>query len=277
MVIERQAARRLTRRRFLWSVLGVGAGLLGYPLLIEPRQVKTERITFVVQDLPARLEGYTIGVLADLHTGPFNPAAWVHSVAERLAAQKPDLVLVAGDMTGNVKTPAAHRLVDEALAPVKGALGVMGNWDNFHYPAPMGVRRQSTVRMLVNQGVSPTAGLWVGGLDEGIFGDPNVGKALAGAPAGAVRILLAHEPDLADLVRPEHRVALVIAGHTHGGQVRLPGLGAPALPPLGRKYVSGLNRAPACHVYTSRGLGVTGVPLRLFCPPEVTLITLRRA
>lgn len=181
-------------------------------------------------------------------------------IAEKLAALKPDLVVVAGDMTAITGTGKVHRLIDQALAPIKGAYGVLGNWDYDHHsvpvgvrPLPMGVKPQSTVRLLANEGVLVVPGLWLAGLDEGIFGDPDVDKAVVGAPEGAVRILLAHEPDLADLVRPEHQVALQISGHTHGGQVRIPFLQPILRPPLGRKYFVGLNKAPACHVYTSGG------------------------
>ncbi|HWI63425.1 MAG TPA: metallophosphoesterase [Symbiobacteriaceae bacterium] len=277
-MIDRSKPRRVTRRRFLKTALAVVAGSAGYAHFIEPRLVQFERVSVAVPSLPANLEGYTIGVLADLHAGELTSPAFIAGVCNRLLALKPDLVVVAGDMTAASRPPEAHRLVDESLAPVRGAYGVLGNYDIFHMrQPPMGVKVQSTVRLLVNQGVLVAPGLWLGGLDEGIFGEPDVGKALAGAPKDAVRILLAHEPDLADLVRPEHRVSLMISGHTHGGQVRLPILGAVALPPLGRKYVAGLNRAPACQVYTSRGVGVTGLPFRFLCPPEVTLLTLRRA
>jgi len=272
----------LNRRQFLKTTLGLvagAAGLAAYPTLLEPNWIRLERLTFPVPGLPADLDGYTIGVLADLHMGPLVPVGRVRRAAAMLAAQKPDLVMVAGDMTGHVEMEEAHRMVDDGLAPVKGAYGVLGNWDYFHYDGRLkfyGIKPQSTVRMLVNEGVEVAPGLWLGGLNEGIFLDADVDKALAGAPRGAVKLLLAHEPDLADLVRPDHGVALQISGHTHGGQVRLPVAGPLILPPMGQKYVAGLCKAPACHVYVSRGLGTTQVPVRLFCPPEITLIQLKR-
>lgn len=270
----------LTRRRFLTATLGMAAGVAGlalYASALEPRSLRLERLIFPIPDLSSHLEGFTIGVLADLHLGALVPVEWGYRCASRLAALKPDLVVVAGDMTGEVTSAAeAQRLIDEALAPVKGAYGVLGNWDYFHHPVPPNVKPQSTVKLLINQGVMAAPGLWLGGLDEGIFRNPSVDKALAGAPAGAVRILLAHQPDLADLVRPAHRVALQISGHTHGGQVRLPLVGPLMRVPLGEKYFVGLSRAPACHVYTTRGVGVSQVPVRFMCPPEITLITLKR-
>jgi uncharacterized protein len=268
----------VNRRQFLWRAAALVAGLAGYSKYMEPAWLRVERVDVPVAGLPSHLEGYTIGVLADLHLGRLVPVERGREAARRLVALKPDLVLIAGDMTGEVdSTEEAQRAIDEGLEPVKGAYGVLGNWDYYRNgQMPMGVRRQSTVRLLVNQGVEVTPGLWLAGLDEGLFGRPDVAKALQGAPPGAVRILLAHEPDLADLVRPEHRIALQISGHTHGGQVRLPLLGPMMLPPLGRKYVAGLYDTPGCPVYVSRGIGMTQVGVRFLCPPEITLIRLRR-
>jgi len=87
-------------------------------------------------------------------------------------------------------------------------------------------------------------------------------------------ILLAHEPDLADEFAKDGRVALQLSGHSHGGQVRVPGLGPLVLPYLGQKYDQGLNRVGDMWVYTNRGLGVIPPPVRLNCRPEITEITL---
>lgn len=272
---------RLTRRGFLigaGSVLAGVAGLAGYAYAIEPMLIRLEQLSLRVPDLPPHLDGFRIGVLADLHVGTMVPVGRGVEASSRLAAEKPDIVLVAGDMTGYVASHAEEqRLIETALAPVRGAYGVLGNWDYFGHKLPPGVRRQTAVRILVNEGLLIAPGLWLGGLDDGLHGHPDVDRALTGCPEGAVRLLLAHEPDLADLVRPEHRVSLQISGHTHGGQVRLPLIGPLLKPPLGRKYFAGLNRAPACAVYTSRGVGVTGIPVRFMVPPEVAIITLKRS
>jgi hypothetical protein len=254
--------------------VGVLGGLAGYAFALEPKQLRLERVTVPVPELAGHLDGYTIGVLSDLHLGSLVSVAWVRNAAERLAALHPDLVLIAGDMTGYVETyQSGQQLIDEALEPVRGAYGVLGNWDRL---VPEIIRPQNAVRMLINAGVTVAPDLWLSGLDDGLWGSPSIDRALAKAPVGGTRILLAHEPDLADLVRPEHQVALQISGHSHGGQIRLPLVGPLLLPPLGRKYPAGLNQAPGCQVYTSRGVGVTQVPARFLCPPEITLITLKR-
>lgn len=246
------------------------AGIPGAGYRLNAAAVPVERVTVPIVGLPAHLHGYTLGVLTDLHIGPLLGPERVAAVAERLAAMRPDLVVVAGDL---VSAADAAGQLDRALAPVQGALAVPGNWDyrTKAIPALLGC---ASVRFLLNEGVEAAPGLWIAGLDDALSGRPDIGRALAGAPEGAVRILLAHEPDVAARVRAEDRIALQISGHSHGGQIVLPLLGAALLPTLGRRYPTGLARAPHCQVYTSRGLGVAHLPIRWNCPPEITLITL---
>lgn len=265
----------MNRRQFLGRsmaalvAMGLGVG-------VETNRMRLERVAVSVANLPPQLDGLRIGVLSDLHLGPLVPVERGRWAAALLARQRPDIVVVTGDITAVDDPELAQPLIEEALEPVAGAYGVLGNWDFPLYPLPRHVVQQQTVRILVNEGLSPKPGLWLAGLDEGLLGRPDLDRALAGAPPGSVRVLLVHEPDVADWVRPEHQVALQISGHSHGGQVRLPFVGPLLTPRLGQKYVAGLYQAPACQVYTSRGVGVSHLPLRLFCPPEVTLITLHR-
>jgi len=93
-------------------------------------------------------------------------------------------------------------------------------------------------------------------------------------PAETTTILLAHEPDLADRFARDGRVSVQLSGHSHGGQVRLPGIGAVILPYLGRKYDLGLYQVNGMWLYTNRGIGNVAEPVRLNCPPEITEITL---
>jgi len=112
-------------------------------------------------------------------------------------------------------------------------------------------------------------------VDDILRGKPRLDLALRGTPADDPVVLLAHEPDWADHVatRP---VDLQLSGHSHGGQIRIPLIGAPYLPPLGRKYPWGLRQIGGLTLYTNVGIGTIGLPMRLGCPPEVTLITLRK-
>lgn len=272
---QRKGLGLVKRGRFLLRTLGAAATavlrLIGLNRVLERRRVEFEQRSVVIPDLPEHLDGFTIGVLSDLHVGPATPPRWVRKAVEQLAARKPDLVVALGDYIGSHEHgPAA----DWALEPVRGALGIIGNWD---FKDRFIRHSMRSVRMLVNEGTLAADGLWVGGVDEPRLGEPDVARAMAGAPEGAVRILLCHEPDYADeIVRPEHRVALQISGHSHGGQIRLPLVGPVLLPAGGRKYRAGLYPAPHCQVYVNRGLGNAHLPIRILCPPEITLLKLVR-
>jgi len=124
------------------------------------------------------------------------------------------------------------------------------------------------------------ADLWLAGLDDVWEGQEDLNASLRESPAGVPVLLLVHEPDYAERIAgraAELGIILQLSGHSHGGQVRLPFIGAPILPYLGQKYPLGLQRAGAMWVYTNRGIGMTVPAVRLNCRPEITVITLRRA
>jgi predicted MPP superfamily phosphohydrolase len=125
------------------------------------------------------------------------------------------------------------------------------------------------------------ARFWLAGLDDPVLGQPDPDRAIPPSirnlPHEPV-ILMCHAPDYADDLMKRATggsVAWMLSGHTHGGQVRLPFVGAMQLPPLGRKYVEGWFRFGSMQLYVNRGLGAVGVPFRFDCPPEITLFTLR--
>ncbi|HLO01958.1 MAG TPA: metallophosphoesterase [Symbiobacteriaceae bacterium] len=260
----------MNRRSFLFRTGATIAtsmlGLLGWSTGVEPRRVQVERRQVEIPGLPRHLHGYKIGLLTDTHLGETTPDETVRHAFALVKAEGPDLILLGGDLLSSL---AGLPLLKQLVAGLN-AYGVYGNWDwEFRALAAL-----PGLRMLINEGVEVAPGLWLAGLDDFHLGDPQMAPALAGAPEGAVRLLLVHEPDWADLVRAEDRIALQLSGHAHGGQVRLPGIGPLLLPPDGRKYPMGLQSAPHTRVYTSRGVGVAHLPIRLLCPPEVTIITL---
>jgi predicted MPP superfamily phosphohydrolase len=116
--------------------------------------------------------------------------------------------------------------------------------------------------------------LWVAGVDDVLEGKPDLQQALKGIPASDPVVLLSHEPDWADYVS-RYPVDLQLSGHSHGGQIRLPGFPPPMLPALGRKYPMGLRKVKQTTLYTNIGLGTIVVPIRFMAKPEVTLFTLR--
>jgi hypothetical protein len=115
--------------------------------------------------------------------------------------------------------------------------------------------------------------LWIAGVDDTLLGDPDPQRAFADLPDRETPLVLWHEPEFAEAVATRGAFAQ-LSGHTHGGQVRLPGLGPVGLPRHGRRHIIGMNDAAGMPIYTSRGVGVYRPPLRFNCPPEVTLVEL---
>jgi len=278
-------AKRLSRRTFLrraaLAAAAVGATSTLWTLLREPSWITLYRVRVPIPDLPPTLDGFTIGQLSDLHFGRLVPSEHIRRAALMLVEHSPDLIALTGDFVwGGARAGHMDR---EALVPLKakhGVYAVLGNHDYWSDDVP-GIKRVLAslgIGLLVNSSARVHVGgtdWWLCGVDDIWEGVPNLGAAQAGVPDDAFRILLCHEPDYADKAA-SWGIPLQLSGHTHGGQVRLPFIGAPMLPPLGRKYPMGLQRIgdTTSFVYTNVGIGVIAPPFRFRCRPEVTLLTL---
>jgi uncharacterized protein len=290
-------AQALSRRQVLTAgrrlVLAGGAGLFAYGFLVETRRFEVTRRSFPVRGLPQSLDGLVVAQLTDLHHGPFMSLSWIREVIATTNALSPDLVLLTGDYVH--QSPQYIRPVVDALAGLKariGVLGVLGNHDWWEdgeetqrqfarVGLPLidnGRMFVSRERKLVSGGVE---GLCIAGVGDLWEGGPDYEAALEGVPPLVPRVLLSHNPDVAEargFVQSGHRVDLMLCGHTHGGQVRVPGFGTPMVPSrYGQKYASGLVQGPVCPVYISRGLGTAIMPVRFRVVPEIALIELRAA
>lgn len=257
------------------------AGLAGaaYATLVEPRSPRLERLTLRFPELPRELDGLRIGHLSDLHLGqPFSEAnaRWA---AAAMAAERPDLLALTGDF---VSYEHAIATLPDVLAPLAvarpplGTYAVLGNHDHWEGVAairaalaPLGVEFLMNSHRALPRGEGQ---LVLAGVDDMWEGDADLEGALRGAPEG-FRLLLAHCPDMADEAA-RLGVQLQLSGHTHGGHMRLPGLGSFCLPRHGWSYAVGHERVGALQLYVSRGAG--GLPLRLNCAPEAAILTLRR-
>jgi hypothetical protein len=284
-----------SRRRFLKTSLrvvgGSAAAGLAYAFAAEPRWYTVTRRTFPVRDLPPSLDGLRLVQLTDIHHGPWLSLGYVREVVRACNALRPDLVLLTGDYI--LQSSVYVRPVVEELAqlrPALGTLAVLGNhdWSEGGDPVRRGfaaaglplidnARKVLTPdRELVE---SAAEGLALCGVDDLWRGKPDPRRALAGLPPEMPRLLLSHNPDVAEergFVRAGLRVDLMISGHTHGGQVYIPGIGRPFVPSrYGEKYAHGLVQGPACPVFVCRGIGTATVPLRIGVPPEIAVLELR--
>ncbi|MED4783312.1 metallophosphoesterase [Brevibacillus choshinensis] len=260
--------------------LGVVGGLYSYGW--ERQWIEVTRVPIDLPGIPIAFRGTKLVHFSDLHLGHYCEPKDVQHVVDLIMRERPDLICFTGDLVDestrylSVIVPILQQL----QAPL-GKFAVLGNHD-------YRLQEQNVVRStfassgfevmdnrhlrLDKQGSS----LYIAGIDDVLFGVPDVSRAVSEIPEGETVILLAHEPDFADEAAafPVH---LQLSGHSHGGQVRIPLMGPVLTPKLSQKYVQGLYGVnnSQMQVYTTRGIGTTILPIRFFCRPEVTVITLR--
>ncbi|MCW5850018.1 MAG: metallophosphoesterase [Anaerolineae bacterium] len=249
----------------------------------ELYDLRLEHLTLRFPGLPPALAGLRIAHLSDLHTSRWIQADYLRSAANLVLAQRPDLIVLTGDFIHHERDVQRHAAeCARGLASLRAPLGVfavLGNHDYWGNPdLVMRAFREVGIPTLVNRACRVAVGddaLWLIGLDDARHGLPDLPAALADVPDGAFTVLLAHEPDVADVAQG-YGVHLQLSGHSHGGQVHIPGVPTTWLPLLGRKYPRGLYRVGGMWLYTSRGLGSAFPPIRHNCPPEVALLQLER-
>lgn len=280
---------RKNRRSFLkmfgYTALGSGVAALStyqYSLRLETLWLELEKVTIPVKDLGPSFDGFKIALLSDFHLYPHTQIELIQRAVSMTNDLKPDLVALLGDyVLSDVDSifelaPALSRLNAR-----DGVFSVLGNHD--HWQGGKTVQKgleESGLPVLNNSGLTLNRGqerLYLAGLDDGWVRRSNLSRALEKQPPDVPTVLLMHEPDFANAFSSDGRISVQLSSHSHGGQVRLPGLGAPVLPPYGRKYDQGLYRVGEMWLYTNRGIGVTNPPVRFNCRPEVTEVTLVRA
>ncbi len=277
---------KTSRRSFLKALgqVAVGgslalAGGYGYSTRVEPSWLTVEQVQIPLKNLKPALAGFKIVHMSDFHLHPFTQLDLIQEAVATANGLQPDLIVLTGDYV--LKGADSIFELAPALAALNATYGVftiLGNHDLWTDAEVVRAGlQQAGLPVLVNEGVALGVGreiIYLAGVDDGWSGAPDLNTALAKLPANVLTILLAHEPDLADTFALDGRISLQLSGHSHGGQVRLPGVGAPFLPYLGRKYDQGLHQVQEMWVYTTRGIGVIGPPIRINCPPEITEITL---
>jgi predicted MPP superfamily phosphohydrolase len=259
------------------TIAGVGAWAL-----VEPWLVAVRGRTVRLPGWPRSLDGLTVALIADLHAGaPQVDAAAVARLVARTNRRAPDLVTLLGD-----HVDGHHRLgSDVSPDEVAGALGglrarrgvvaVLGNHDwATDGPGTARALRAAGIVVLENDAVRAGEGLWVAGVGDATTRAADVERALAAAPGDAPVLLLTHDPDV--FPRVPARVALTLAGHTHGAQVDIPVLRDKLTPSrYGARYTGGHIEEGGRHLYVSDGIGTSRLPLRVRASPKLPLLELR--
>jgi len=271
---------RVSRRDFLRGGALLGGALLFESTVLAPRGVRVQEAAVRISGLPPAFNGFAICHLTDIHHSPVVGLGYIESVVDEANSLAPDLFVLTGDYIddGREYMPPVIKALSRLKARF-GTLAVLGNHDHFigmDYTEE--VMEAYRVPLLQNSHILIESGkdaLCIGGVRDYLEDAPDAREALSGAPKDVPRVLLSHHPDYAEFLPGNERVDLVLSGHTHGGQVRLPFSFAPVVPSgFGQKYAGGLVRNGATQVYVSRGVGVVTIPVRFNCPPEITLIRL---
>lgn len=263
------------------ALVAGGVALAAYARFVEPRWLQVTRPRIHVSGLPSVLEGLRIALLTDLHAGEGTPLSLVRRAARLAMAERPDLIALTGDFAADSASGFAAVLATlDALDAPLGVYAVPGNHDHLvgidiwrrQVAAHPRIRDLTNAALLLD--VRGTR-LCVAGVDDYDEGRPRM-DVLPPPEQRDFTLLLAHSPDQAERARRAYdRVDLVLSGHTHGGQVRLPWVGAlKNSAEHEHLYEEGLRRRPWTQVYVSRGVGTVRLPVRLFCRPEVALLEL---
>src|SRR5947209_501487 len=268
------ASAHVPSKVFRWIVI-VGS-IAGYYDAIVP--IRVEHVPVTIANLPPALNGMRIAELGDLHVGLFTRESRLRRFFRTAEAQRPDVVVLAGDLIDDdpyfvPKLLRGAAALDQTIPLV----AVLGNHEM--YGAPFEVidkLRGSRIHLLVNEGTA-VHGLWIAGISDFAARDPrlepNFDRALGAAPPGAFPIVVAHQPKAFDPARARH-IALTLVAHTHGGQIGFRPLRW-SIAGLFLRYHMGLYRAGDSQLYVNTGTGYWLVPFRLGMTPEITLIELR--
>jgi hypothetical protein len=279
-MIESRESRRTFLKKLGWAAAGLAIGGVALDITLERHWVQVTRPRIAVPGLPAAFKGLRICQITDVHHGPYLGIEHVHDAVALAVEQKPDLFVLTGDLSHRKEWSVGP--VWDAMTPLEAPLGVwsvMGNHDWWHgIEASRQGARDAGITMLDNRAVPLVRGgerLWLAGVGDLWEDEQDLAGALRGVPEDEPVIVLTHNPDYADEMA-DRRVKLMLAGHSHGGQIRPPLMG-PLKVPNKMKYASGLVQTSVSQIYISRGIGMSILPFRFNCRPELPVFELMQA
>jgi predicted MPP superfamily phosphohydrolase len=274
----------ISRRRLLRGGLcTIGTLIAGgkWATAVEPHWDEIERREMPLPRLEKAFDGYRIAQLSDIHMGDGMSRKRLDGIVQRTNALGADLIVITGDfVSGNGPRWAGD--LTGALSQLQardGVLAVLGNHDIWANARVIrralrdaGIRELPNEVHILRRGHAQT---FIVGADDPWCGKANIAPIARTLPSQGAAILLAHEPDFADEFSKLGRFDLQLSGHSHGGQVCAPFFGPIRLPAYGQKYPRGQYQVGDMILYTNRGVGASGIPVRFNCRPEISLFTLR--
>ncbi|MFS0672278.1 metallophosphoesterase [Ornithinibacillus sp. 179-J 7C1 HS] len=281
----------MNRRSFLKKLLGSSLTLFGisggtyyYARNIEPNMLTINKEIIQSPKIPASFNNFKIVQFSDTHIGFHYTLEQFQSLVTTINSLEPELIVFTGDLVDKPNqyswNPNLTNLLAKLHAP-RGKFWVYGNHDHGGYGTEIvyEVMRQANFKLLKNSHhviEENVDRLILAGIDDVMLGRPNIEKALKNTNPDLFTILMAHEPDFADISQ-EFPIDIQLSGHSHGGQVRFPFVGHLYTPPFAEKYVDGKYTFDSnkLDLYVSKGIGTTRLPYRFLCKPEITLFTLK--
>ncbi|RPI87733.1 MAG: metallophosphoesterase [Chloroflexi bacterium] len=260
------------------AILGLGGYI--YARQIEPNRVDINHYSLKFANLAPEFKGYRLVQISDIHADGWMTRNRVADIIKIVNSLNPDLIAITGDFVTYESTSHMDWLAVELgkLKAQDGVFAVLGNHD--HWSGADQVRKglkDGGVIELQNSYHTLTRGeavLHIAGIDSHYIGMARIDTLVEKIPDKGFAILLAHEPDFADLAAATGRFELQLSGHSHGGQIHIPILAKPFLPYYGKKYPRGMYQINGMKLYTNRGLGMIHLPLRFNARPEIAVFTL---
>lgn len=266
--------------RFYLGLLGTGMLGTAFSVVGERFWYKINKLPLTVKNLPDAFKGWQVVHFSDAHLGFYYDAEHFRRVVEIINQLNPDILLFTGDLvnTGSPWPGEAISLLSELKTPRGGKWAVLGNHDYWSKEQVKASLTSSDFTVLENTHrflEIAKQRLYIAGVEDVLYGRPNLDVALDGLSYQDCVLLLVHEPDF--VVRSQdYPVCAQFSGHSHGGQVRIPFIGHVVTPLGAKEYVDGLyyigeKQLP---LYVNRGIGTSTLPVRFFCRPEITAFTL---
>lgn len=266
----------MSARNAIWGLIGLSAGSLVYGAVVESNQLVRVSRRLRLPGWPRRLHGYRLVLLGDLHIRDRYSFAVAQRAIWAAVDEEPDMIVLVGDFVSRWKPEVVPMLGDvlEPLLLMEGsAVACVGNHEYFGgEPEPLeSICDELNIKLLRNKSWSHQGIQWIG-VDSANEGRANVEMAFQDNDPHSPQIVLWHEPDVVGELKS--RGDLMLSGHSHGGQFLTPWGQAFVGPKNGRKYRRGFYPDTPTPLYVTSGVGTTGPPSRLFCPPEIVCLTL---
>lgn len=254
---------------------------LAKPWLPEFNGTEITQLIIQLPYLDQAFDGYRLVQISDIHLGTLVKADHLHEIVDMVNELEPDTIAITGDFVSHQPEEFVFSLLSSLsrLNAKDVKVAVLGNHD--HWTSAESIRwvlKRSSFTELCNSVLPLHRGgklLYLAGVDDFLVNQDRIGDVIDQIPEHSAAILLAHEPDFADISAATGRFGLQISGHTHGGQIKVPLVSRFLLPPRGRKYPSGQYQLNGMTLYTNRGIGTSWLKFRYRCPPEISIYILK--